>query len=223
MSDLLYDKEINCLYCEGRFKTKKIRHSKLGVSKQDSDFCTYYTNEESPYYYEIWVCPHCGYAFNASSAKLKPAQKECVKKEYIARSGSIDLCGVRTWEEALLSYKLGLICASIAGDNNTNIAGICLRIAWLYRFSGSREEENKFLAKAVKVLEEIYEEEDLQRNPLGEQKIIYLLGELNGRLGNFNETRRWFNLLLTQRDIEPAIANLAREQWTEYKANLKNK
>lgn len=220
MSDLLYDKEMKCLYCEKKFITKKIRNSKIGVSKKDTDLCIHYTNEENPYFYEVWVCPHCGFAFNANFTELKPAQKEIVRKEYIERIGKIDLCGPRNSEEGVRAYKLTLLCASVAGQDSTTIAGLCLRIAWLYRFQNIKEEEDKYLLKAIDSFQEVYEKDDLTHNPLGEHKILYLLGELNGRLGNLSETRRWFNLLLSQRNIEPAINNLAREQWAEYKTSL---
>jgi len=220
MTELLYDKDIECLYCQSTFTTKKIRLSKVLVDKKDSDFCVHYTSDENPYYYEVWVCPHCGFAFNASFQELKPAQKEIVKKEYIQRIGSLNLCGPRTWEEALQAVKLALLCASLSGQSNSIIASLCLRIAWLNRFQGNRAEEEKFLGKAIQSLEEAYNNDNLAQSSLGEQKILYLLGELNGRLGNFAETRRWFNILLSQRNIEPAINNLAREQWAEYKSKL---
>ena len=220
MSDILYDKEMECRYCGRKFKTKKTRISKISVSKKDSDFCIHYTNKENPYYYEVWVCPHCSFAFNANFSELKPAHKELINKEYIKRAGKIDLCGPRTMDEAIRAYKLTLLCASVSGQNSTTIAGLCLRIAWLYRFQAVKEEEVKYLVKAVHNFQEVYEHDDLTQNPLGEHKILYLLGELNGRLGNYSETRRWFNLLLSQRNIEPAINHLVRDQWAEYKTSL---
>jgi len=217
---LFYDKEIQCLLCDEKFTIKKIRQSKLAISKRDTDFCNYFTNEENPYFYEIWVCPHCGFSFNANFKTMKPAQKEVVYKEYTKRIGKIKLEEKRTLEDALQAYKLALLCGSIGEQDKTTIAGIILRIAWLYRFQGNPEEEQKYLAKAAKTFQEIFENEDLSNNPLGENKIIYLLGELNGRLGNLLEARRWFNILLSKRNVEPSLKNLARDQWVYYKTAL---
>lgn len=220
MSDLLFDKDTKCLCCEGDFTVQRIRNSKIAISKKDTDFCNYYTNEENPYYYEVWICPHCGFAYNANFKPLNPAQKETVYNEYCKRVTPLKLGSQRSLEDALQAFKLALVCASISGQDNTIIAGLFLRIAWLYRFQGNNEEETKFLAKAVEGFQDVYQNGDPKRNPLGEHKLIYLLGELNGRLGNYQEARRWFNMLLSQREIEPAIKNLARDQWMQYKSMM---
>lgn len=218
MSDLLFDKEMKCLLCDEKFIAQRIRNSKVAIDKKDTDFCNHYTNEENPYFYEIWVCPHCGFAFNANFKPLKPAQKEVVYQEYSKRAGNINVKKERSLEDALQAFKLALICATLSGQVNAIISGLLLRIAWLYRFQGNSEQEKKFLAKAAEGFEKVFEKADPQENPLGEYKTIYLLGELNGRLGKYEEARRWFNVLLSKQDIEPAIKNLARDQWMQYRS-----
>ncbi|MFY9174656.1 MAG: DUF2225 domain-containing protein [Peptococcia bacterium] len=220
MSNLLYDKEIKCLLCDEKFIVQMIRNSKLAVSKRDTDFCNYYTNEENPYFYEIWVCPHCGFAFTASFKPLKPAQKEVVYHEYSKRATNTKLKKERDIEDAIYAFKLALICAGLSGQENVIIASLLLRLAWLYRFQDNKEEEEKYLAKAAEAFQVVYEKGDPLKNPLGEHKTVYLLGELNGRLGKFEEARRWFNLILSKRNIEPAIKNLARDQWMYYKSMM---
>lgn len=219
MTDVLYDKEITCHYCNQTFAAKKIKNSKLIVDRKESDFCVYYQGE-SPYFYEVWVCPHCGYAFSANFSPLKGEQKQILNEEYIKRIIPQYLNKKRTLEEAIRAFKLALLCASIGKQSNTVSAGLCMRLAWLYRYKGQQDEELKYLAKARDLYTEIYEVENLDNHPLGKYKVIYLIGELNGRLGNYLESRKWFNLLFSEKNAEPALIKLARDQWATYKKHI---
>lgn len=223
MVDALYDKEVECPYCGRKFKTKKVRTSKVAVNKRDADFCIHYDSADAPIFYEINVCPACAYAFSANTAPLTSAGKVVLAQEYIAKVGSLQLCGSRTLDDALKSYKLALLCASIINEAKVNTAGICMRIAWLYRFQGNEAEEKKFLGRAEDCYQAVYTTENPDPAILSKQKLLYLLGELNGRLDRLNEARTWFNLLFSERNIDPALKNLARQQWDIYKEDLRER
>lgn len=221
MVDVLYDKKLRCLYCDANFITKRVRQSRVRLIKRDADFCHQYEGE-NPYFYEVNVCPHCGFAFTDSFSPLRPEKKEAIKKEYLARIEVLDLCGPRKPQAALLSFKLGLLFANFLEEPMTTIAGLLMRIAWFWRYQGKEEEEKKYLAKALEVYEKTYLTQDLDRLPMGKTKLIYLIAELNGRLGKYEEARRWFNMLFSEKNVAPSLNKLAREQWEEYKALLKS-
>ena len=60
MASPLYQVEKTCPICEKAFTVTKTRGQMIPV-KTDTDFCTHY-NDLNPYYYAIWLCPHCGFA-----------------------------------------------------------------------------------------------------------------------------------------------------------------
>lgn len=214
--DILYDRDITCLYCGKTFKTKRIRNSKLIVKKRDPDFCVHYEGE-NPYYYNISVCPYCSYAFSGSFSPVREQYKAALEEDYFQKVGSVELCGERTHQEAVRSYKLALVCGSIVHEPRYVMAGIFLRLAWLHRFQGDTAEEKKALAKALKLYNLVYEHGEHDKYSMGEHRLIYLLGELNGRLDKIDEARRWFNMVISDRSVEPALKNTARERWNEYK------
>lgn len=218
MTEVLFDKKVTCLCCQNEFATKKVRNSKIMVRKKDSDFCTYY-ERENPYFYDVMLCPQCSFAFTEGFSPIKPEQLSVLKKEYLDKIGRIDLCNERNLQDALRLYKLALLCASLKDESFTTIAGLCMRIAWLYRYQDNSHEEEKYLAKALKYYQASYES-PANDSIMGEEKILYMIGELNGRLGNYLDTRKWFNLLLSKKNLEPALKNLARDQWAEYKSIL---
>jgi len=221
MVEPLYDKKVICLCCGNNFATKKMRQSKIVVNKKDSDFCTYYEGE-NPLFYEISVCPQCGFAFSENFTALKPAMGEVIRKEYVqnVNGKKLWLCDKRSLEDALKSFKLALICASLTDQSKMTVAGICMRIAWLYRYQNNKNEEHKYLAKAAALYENAYITGNINPLTMSENKLLYMIGELHGRLGNYEVTKKWFNILLSKRNIEPAINVLARDQWAEYKVAI---
>lgn len=215
-NNLLYDREITCLYCGKKFKTKKVLNSKLVVKKRDPDFCMHYEGV-NPYYYDISVCPHCSYAFSDSFSPIRKEYIDILEKEYRQKIGNIDLCGERNQQDALRSYKLALLCGNFVNEPRLVLAGVFLRIAWLYRFQGDTEEEKKYITKALEQYNFVYEHEDPNKAGLGEHRLWYLLGELSGATGNMEEARRWFNMVITEKAVEPSLKKMARERWEDYK------
>lgn len=219
MQEPLYDKKVSCLCCESSFTTKRIRQGAISISRKDSDFCTYYQGE-NPLFYEVNVCPKCSFAFTDSFMPLKQELLESIYNDYtltLNKNGPVQLCGIRSEEDALRSFKLGLVCASLTQQNSMTIANICMRIAWINRYRQNHSEEQKFLAKAVELYKESYLSGSGNMQSISKHKLQYLIAEIYGRLGNYEETKTWFNILLSQRNIEPAINTLARNQWAEYK------
>jgi len=219
IAEYLYDKTLVCLNCEAQFKTKRVKTSKLIMARQDADFCTYYEGDP-PYFYEVGVCPRCGCAFTENFISPSQDSKEVLRKEFISKVHPVDLCGPRSIEDALRCYKLCLLCANFLRQPRSVIAGILLRIAWLYRYLGDKKEEEKYLLRSAALFEEVYVYDDPDKVPIGKHRLIYLLGELNGRLGRYLEARKWFNLLFSEKGLEPALNRLAREQWDNYKTAL---
>ncbi len=215
----LYDKKITCICCGENFKTKKVRTSRTIVKSKDTDFCVHYEGI-NPYYYEINVCPYCGYAFTNNFSPLKFTKREEIKNQYLNKIGEMQLCGERSLADAVLCFKLALLCAELNEESNLCLAGLCMRIAWLYRYKGNKKEEDKFLARALSCYQEAYHKESFEKVKMGKDRLFYILGELNGRLGRYLETRNWFSLLFVERNIEPALNILARNQWLEYKTAL---
>lgn len=215
----LYDKKISCLCCGETFRTKKTRTSRTIVKSKDSDFCIHYEGI-SPYYYEINVCPHCGFAFTNNFSPIRSIKKEELKTQYLNKIGDLNFCGERSSTEALLCYKLALICASLNEESNICLAGLCMRIAWMYRYQGNKKEEEKFLSKALSCYQEAYHKENFEKVKVGKDRLFYMLGELNGRLGRYVETRNWFSLLFVEKNVEPSIKLLAQDRWLEYKTAL---
>lgn len=211
MVEPLYDINVRCTYCANPFQSSRVRPSFKKASRTDTDFCVHY-KDVNPDYYVVRVCPFCGFSSTESfSDKLSAAERK-VFEEKVARNWSMREYGKeRTWEDALQSYKLALLCAQIKGEKARVVAGLLHHIAWLYRYNGEVEQEKRFLQYALEAYVTVFETEGMDLN---NSRLMYLIGELNRRLQNYNEAVKWFGRIINDRNImDAAMIRASREQW----------
>lgn len=212
--DALYTADKECLVCKRTIQVTRVR-SKLQMIKQDSDFCTYF-KEVNPNYYTVWVCPHCGYAAQDTYfQELAPAAEDKLRKFLENREVNVNLSGTRSWDQAVASYKLAIFFAEMIGALPSRVAGLYLKLAWLYREAELAEEERLLLMKAI----EYYEQATLkERFPIGnmtEVALDYIIGELYRRSGQLEQALSYLSKVVgnPKAKLEKRILELAKEAW----------
>lgn len=213
-----FTKQVDCPVCKEHLEMIKIRSGIARLDKQDEDFCPHY-KDINPLFYGAWVCSNCGYAnfeekFEDISDKDIKKNNECLRSKWQKQ----DFSGERDVNAALNAFKLLLLNAQIRSAKNSEIAKICIRIAWMYRYLGDPK-ENDFLKHALSAYSDTFEKESLPQDNLDELTCMYMIGELNRRLGDRSEASKWFYKIIMAKDpkvIDKAKANLiinmSREQ-----------
>ncbi|WP_400164266.1 DUF2225 domain-containing protein [Brevibacillus sp. TJ4] len=225
----LYDKTVTCPHCETPFTTKRIRSGSLTVAHRDSDFCTHFKEQAlNPILYSVSVCPQCGFAFNDQFQKtLTLSQAQEVQQKITAKWTPKEFGSVRQRIEAIVSYKLAIFAAELTNQPHSVKAGLYLRLAWLYRFEANEAEEIRFIRMAAAEYEESYIHSDYMRTDkeMSEVRLMYLLGELYRRLGEFDQAIRYFGKALSFRNqtIESGILRMAQDQWQIAREEYKQK
>ncbi|WP_276354014.1 DUF2225 domain-containing protein [Cohnella caldifontis] len=215
--DPLYQIKVTCACCETEFKTSRVRPSLKRAVRSDSDFCSYFKSV-NPDYYVVRVCPFCGFASTENFAdqmngKQKAAYYEKIGNHWIAK----DYGGERTEQEAMECYKLALLTAQAVDENIRVIAGILHHIAWLYRYQQNTTQENRFLAFALDAYVKVFEQERDGSNA----RLMYLIGELNRRLGNYNDAVRWFSRVINDKKImDASMIRASREMWQTLREDM---
>jgi len=144
------------------------------------------------------------------------------KKTYLDQIGKMwssrDYGGERSLEEAMACYKLALLSAQAVGENDRLIASLLHHIAWLYRYQGNKGMELKFLQFALDSYIQAYQtERDGDKNA----RLLYLIGELHRRLGNYHEAVRWFQRVIHDKSItDAAMIRASREQWGQIREDM---
>lgn len=217
---MFFKKSVECTSCHETFKTTKMISSKARIYKTDTDFCTHAENAH-PMYYDVHVCPHCGFAGIERFRPILKRKKAVLKENYLDKVVPMpELCEERTVDDAIKAYKLALYASELLGEPLTVQASCTMKIAWLNRFKGDEGEDRRFLSKSLELYTKAMEHEDLSRQQVNESKLIYLIAELNTRVGDYAVARRWFSHLMTDKTIEPKYRTLAVDRWNDYKMEM---
>ncbi|WP_027417753.1 DUF2225 domain-containing protein [Aneurinibacillus terranovensis] len=222
---VLYDKKFQCAHCDHEFKSKKVRMRHSHPIKRDSDFCVHYENQsENPILYHVVVCPECGFSFNDNFRKSVPDYiQQRIQEKITANWTPKDYTGVRTVREAISTYKLAIYTADIREESHCVLAGLSLRLAWMYRFQKNKTNEERFLHLALNEYELSFEEADYLNTDMSELKILYLIGELYRRLGEPNHALRYFSKVVEHplKSTDPQMVRAARDQWQNMRDDMK--
>lgn len=216
MIQAFYDKNIKCEVCESNYTSKKIRSRYIRSEKVHSDFFTEYRGEVNPYLYEVFVCPICGYAFTENfSDYFPPGTKEEIYTQISSSWKHRDYGGMRTIEEAIQTYKLGILSGTIKKEKNIVVAGLSMRLGWLYRMIENIDQEARFLRLSLSYYEKAYEASDHIGTQMSDMRLLYLIGELHRRVGDREKAVQYFSRVISHRNkaIETKLVEMAREQW----------
>lgn len=221
-----YDKKHTCLNCQQSFSTTKIRSRAIRIAQHDTDFKPIYAQQElNPLLYNVAVCPHCGFSFTEDfSPYFSPGTKEAIQEQITGRWNGRSLGHIRTMEEAIESYKLAFLCATLKKEKALTIAGLTLRIAWLYREQEEADEENRFLKVARDFYIEAFSNGDYVGTQMSETRVVYLIAELSWRIGDKEEAIRSFSRVIEKQrtSTEPHIVNMAKDRWQEIRTSESN-
>lgn len=218
MLDPLFLVKVNCLNCESTFVTSRVRPSFKRPVGKDSDFYAHYKTI-NPEYYVVRVCSYCGFATTESfDERITTAQRQAFLEKIGSKWTMRDYSGKRDWEQAMETFKLGLVCAQIKEEKPRVIAGLLHHIAWLYRERGDQEQENKFLKFALDAYIESFKEEDTEQL---NARLMYMIGELNRRLKNYHEAVKWFGRVINDtRIMDAGMIKLSREMWATTREDM---
>ncbi|WP_231638705.1 DUF2225 domain-containing protein [Paenibacillus sp. JCM 10914] len=207
----LYSIKVKCAYCDHEYLTSRVRPSFKKATRTDTDFCAYYKSE-NPDFYVVRICPECGFASTENSAeRLNERQKADFQSQIGHRWEKRDLGGQRNLDDALEAYKLALLCAQVIGERDRIIASLLHHIAWLHRYQHNQEQEDRFLRYSLGSYIRVFELEGVGAN---DARLLYLIGEIHRRLGEYQEAVQWFSRLVRDEKIlDAAMIRASREQW----------
>lgn len=203
MSGDFIPKQYSCGLCSKQFSSYVVKKTQQPVVKTDTDFCMHYARE-TPYFYHVFVCPACGYAF-MESFKKKPFEK---MREKITPLPDF-FSEKRDPATAQLAYKRATECALLQREDEMIMASLYLQMSWIMRVKGDKVGEMEAQRKALASYTGVYENSQLQ----DASKVMYLIGELNRRLGNRAEAVNWYSRVANDKKCNQAMRTMARDGW----------
>jgi len=213
---VFFKKEYACPLCRNSFSTQKPRQKHVIAERSDEDFCMYYKTV-NPLFYEINVCPRCGYSFNASAyGPVKVELKDGLLKTLADQWNSSNYGGTRSLDDAVETFKLAIECQKIRGADDSTLGKLFLKRAWLYRYKNLTDLEHRDLDKALDHLSKSFESASSD-DPKEEMNLMFLLGQLHFILGDATGAVNWFVRITQhpQKGSYPYLVNRARDKWQE--------
>lgn len=224
--DPLYDRNVRCLVCHQSYTTKKIRSHFLRPVRHDTDFCTYYEPEDlNPLFYYVSVCPHCGFSVTEEfSSYFPPNTLEAIQKNICQLWKGDNYSGKRTFQEAVNTYKLGIYSATLKREKHIVLAGLYMRLAWLYRTYQVPDQEVRFMRLALEEYTASYSKDDFVDTHMSEVRLLYLIGELHRRLNQPKQAILYFSKVIAKKKetIEKGIVHMAHERWQDIRDSQKS-
>lgn len=191
-----------CPICKQSTRIVKIR-AKIPSVSIDEDFCTHYKNDFNPYFYHIWVCEHCGFAGDEKNflGNIPKRHKDKIREVLAEKKIRFEFAEERSIPDAVASYRLASLFADLRDMSLFTRAGIELRIAWLYRFSGEKEKENEYMQRALELYERSRMTEHYPQGSMTEYDLIYLMAAVAFRLEDMENCKKYLNILWSYQDL----------------------
>ncbi|AJD91921.1 hypothetical protein JMA_26040 [Jeotgalibacillus malaysiensis] len=216
----LYQKNMTCTLCQHSFKTTKIRGRFVRATEHSTDLMPIYQDPAlNPNLYHVHVCPECGYSFTDDFAPyFPPGGKEEIEEKISTHWQHLDFSGERSLEDAIKAYKLAIYIAMIKKEKSITLAGLYLRLSWLYR-GMNNEQEQRFQRLAVETYKEAYSKEDYKGSQITTERVLYLIAELSLRLGEDDEATRHFSKIIERQhsSTDRKMVHMAKERWQMYR------
>jgi uncharacterized protein (DUF2225 family) len=209
---LLYEKNVVCPVCENNFFVNAVKTGAYRMKNKHSDF---YINYDiiNPYFYDVWICNACGYAsIKADFYKLKKFQIENIQKNITPKWHGRKYPPIYDINIAIERYKLSLLNYSVMESKSSKKAMNCLKISWMYRELGDIKKEQMFREQALIGFKDAYLNEQCPIYGMNSFTVMYLIGELNRRSGNYDEALRYLGEVITSRNADRKIKDLALDQ-----------
>lgn len=206
----LFDKQVICPVCDSHFKTKTVKSKSPRVMAKDSDFFVRYS-VANLYFYDVCICNSCGYAAMRSDfEKLKSHKKELVLSNVTPKWKPREYPDILDEKLAIERYKLALLNAVLINLPDSTKAMISLKIAWMNRLLDDTTQETLFLKQALEGFNDAYTKEILPIYGLQRDSLMYLIGELNRKLGNYQIALLWYSKTIVSTNSSYKIKEMAR-------------
>lgn len=215
----IYDRQVTCPVCESVFKARSVKTSSYRVLKQDSDLFINYALV-NPYFYDVWICNNCGYsAMKNDFNKIRNFQVDSIKQKVTSKWSGKNYPDIYDINIAIERYKLSLLNYFVMEAKSSKKAMNCLKLAWMYRILEDKTNELVFLNHSLEGFNDAYFNENFPIYGMDKFTCMYLIGELNRRVGNDSEAMSWFSKVITTQGVPQKLKDRSRDQKDLIKEN----
>ncbi len=209
INNFVFKRKFSCPVCIKDFESSAVVGSKVRLIGTDSDLKPSYEPVD-PLYYDVVVCPHCGYAsLTTGFTNISDNAVDLVKQHISTRFVAKQYPFLYTVDDAIERYQLALLTAIVKKAKISDRAFLCLKLAWLSRDAKQSGKEREYLEHAYKGFCTAYETESFPICSMDSPTLTYLQGELARRLGDLEKAMYFISRVLTTRGINNRLKDRA--------------
>ncbi|MFH1450294.1 MAG: DUF2225 domain-containing protein [bacterium] len=226
MNGEIYLENVTCPVCKNKFETEYVKPEDCKVISQDTDFMKTY-EKINPESYAIYICPQCFYAALKEDFLSTPwvicekiLEKRKEREELVKNA---DFNKKKNLYLALLSYQIAVECYKLRKNTSEKIADLMMKVAWLARDMNAFQLEREFLKNALIYYLKAFENESNLK--VDQITFLYIIGEINRRLGNYEEAKKYLSWAFSNKigEENKTIRTLAHAQYAIIKEILEKK
>ncbi len=216
--EVILKRKTVCPVCRSHLTSSSVSKRKLHTVTREADGYIRY-REVNPYLYEIWVCPKCLYA--AREEDFSAPEQSCELREKITRMrvgrrrmvGDLEFGQERSLKHGVASFLLAASCYRNYKERDY-LGDLFLRSSWLCHELEDKQSEKENLQRAVEHYLAAYDNRTKGGETGGKTNLCYIIGEVLRKLGRFDESREYFDLVIKGESgpSGPDILNSARRQ-----------
>ena len=192
----LYPKDHECPVCKETFSANLVRVSKIRLDHLDFDLRPVYAPVD-PLLYDVIVCPVCGHAaIKDRFFDITERQAEWVIEKMKPHYKPVKYPDQLTVDMAIERYKLALVNAVVKRAKDGEKAYICMKLCWLYRIKGDKQNEMLFAAQTYTGFSAAYTNEYPPIMGLKADTLMFLLAAYAKLFKKYEDSLRYLNQLL---------------------------
>ncbi|MEG6521461.1 DUF2225 domain-containing protein [Desulfotomaculum sp. 1211_IL3151] len=220
--DMIFQVKVTCPNCGQEFMHPEVKTRYIVVEKQDSDLCAHYTGI-NPVFYDVMVCRYCGFSFTKETNKALSEQEKTTINTILANwpKDGAQYGGLRTLDQAIKVYNKAIVCQELRNAKDSVKGSLYLRLGWLYRYQGNKNNEDQSLLRALEFMRRAYERET-SSDAKKELRMMYLIGDLSYRSGDFGGAVKWFHSVTNHpaANSYPVFSRMARSRWQDIREQM---
>lgn len=217
--------ERECPVCEKM--TRVIRYkSHLPVISRDIDSCIKYDGI-NPYLYTVMTCEHCGYSAEEKKFLTKlPRKHQEALMEFLSDGQMANGYNEeRTTAEAVSLTEMAILFCEMTDKSPSREGSLYLKIAWIYRYAGDKENEKTNLIKAAEFYAKALQTERAYAGNLSANGVLYLVSAIYFMAEDYENAATYLSRIMSDQSFraqDPKLYQKARDLWQDIRSLTKS-
>lgn len=219
----VFQGKVDCPVCEKSFEATRIRTTQIKQKSEEADFRIHYRDFE-PYWYKIWVCPHCYYAnFDHEFHKPHYLKKKVIlgKTKSFKEKYPMEFAKKRSLKDVIAMHYLCQEIHEIAPKDRLAFAKVWLYLSWIFEDHKDTEMFDFAVNQTVESYVDMYNNDSRGLANGQEIRLCMLIAELYKKQKKYKEALFYLSKAVQMRTEPRMMREQASDRLMELKGIMK--